>query len=562
MTRRARNGIERAHSCMRFPFVTFLSCLLVVSGVSLGANAQDAAPTATPSAQLVVQVQGATDTLQADAVRREIARELGTSVSSTAPESGAADVLEIRIAQQPLRAEVVFRSKAGKQVVRSMALPSDPDRATETIALLAGNLVRDEAAELLRALEAARGSRANETTAATGATTSGAAASKDAAANKDAAASKGAAANKDAAASAQGNAAGATAKLNPAVSNASAPSNESAPKVTPAVATPALEESFIDLAFFYPISYPEKPLQKRFRLELGLLYGRIGALEGAGFVAGVSRVQHHVHGAQFAGIVNWNQGEMRGVSISGAVTWTAGNAHGFTGAGAFSMIRGTSHGLMLAPVVVAGSLDGAQGGAVSVAGDGRGAQAGVVNVAGDLNGLQLGLLNLGGKVSGAQIGLINVSDEIDGAPVGLINISGKTDYSAVAYSSLQFPVNAAFKMRNGYVFSEVGGGFAFGREVGDKKRNTDVARMGAFLGGHLATGPLFFEPAVGFDTELPTTSSSANERQGVVRYRVAIGWQPVPAFALLAGAELRQEIPEDTGTSRLDWDAFAGVALF
>ncbi|HMR08876.1 MAG TPA: hypothetical protein PKA88_24015, partial [Polyangiaceae bacterium] len=423
---------------MRFLFVTFLSCFLVVSSVGLEANAQDAAPKAAPSAHLVVQVQGATDTLQADAVRREIARELGTSVSSSAPESGAADVLEIRIAQQPLRAEVVFRSKAGKQVVRSMALPSDPDRATETIALLAGNLVRDEAAELLRALESAHGSRAtthNETTAATGATTSGAAASKDATA------------------SAQGNAAGATAKLEPAASNAAAPSNESEPNVARRIATPALEESFIDLAFFYPISYPEKPLQKRFRLELGLLYGRIGALEGVGVVAGVSRVQHHVHGAQFAGIVNWNQGEMRGVSISGAVTWTAGNAHGFTGAGAFSMTRGTSHGLMLAPVVVAGGLDGVQGGVVSVAGAGRGAQAGVVNVTGDLNGLQLGLLNLGGKVSGAQIGLINVSDEIDGAPIGLINVSSKTDYSAEAHSPLQLPVNAAFKMRNGYVFS-------------------------------------------------------------------------------------------------------------
>lgn len=551
MTERARNGIDRAHRSMRLSFIALLGCLLGLSHPVRPALAQDAAPKTAPSTALVVQVQGATDALPADAVRRAIARELGTSVIGTAPGSGATDVLEIRIAQQPLRAEVVFRSKAGKQVVRSMALPSDPDRATETIALLSGNLVRDEAAELLRALEAARGKSTSGGDPATAGTSPPAPGSTPTSLTHTAAST---------ATEARSTGKSAPTPKEPG-SAATASSDARTPKA-PAAAALSLEESFIDLALFYPVSYPQQPLQKRFRIELGLLYGRIGALEGAGVVAFVSRVQHHVHGAQFSGVVNWIEGEMRGVSLSGAATWTGGDARGFTGAGLFSMIRGTNHGLMLAPVVVTRGLEGAQGGVVSVAERGSGVQVGVVNAAEELSGLQIGLLNMGRRVRGAQVGLINLSNEMDGAPVGLINISGATDYSAAAYSSLQFPVNAAFKMRNGYVFSEVGAGFAFGREVGDKKRSTEVARMGAALGGHLATGPVFFEPAVGFDTELPTTSSTANERQGVVRYRGAIGWQPVPAFALLAGAELRQEIPEDTGRSRLDWDAFAGVALF
>jgi hypothetical protein len=546
---------------MRWCWIALPSLVLAQTALALfpqRALAQAAAVTAA-SAELVVRVQAPPNSVDAAAVRRAIAQELGTSVVTKATAPGSADVLDIRVSRAPLRVEVVFRAKSGKQVVRSVALPDEPGRATETIALLAGNLVRDEAAELLRALNAASGKPRPETTDANaggpvpgesanaGGPVPGESANAGSAKPSE---FKHAGAKPSEPAKSRNSGAGATRKP------------DARPKPTAAAQTPKLETSFIDLAFFSPISYPEDARRKRFRIEFGLLYGRIGALEGGGLVVGVSRVQHHVHGAQFAGVINWDEGDVHGAAVAGIGSWIDGDLHGFSSGGILSRVGGTSHGMLLAPVVMTGGLEGVEVGAVSVMGDGRGAQLGVVNVAGNLRGFQAGLLNVGGKINGLQLGLVNVADEVHGAPVGLVSITRSTDYSAIAYSSIQFPVNAAFKMRNDWIFSEVGGGFAFDREVGDANRKANVSRVGGMLGAHVDVGPVFLEPAVGFDSELPLETSTANERLGVVRYRAALGYQVGAALGVLAGAELRQEIPEDTGTSRLGWDAFFGIALF
>ena len=536
------------------------ACWSLAIGIGLGtalaqheALADDTVSKAKKPRQLVVKVIAPKSGLDAGEIRRAIALELGVSVLPAPTAAGPSDTLDVTVHSQPLRAEVVFRSKSGKKVARSISLPAEPHRATETIALLAGNLVRDEAAELLAAMNAA------------GATATSPAGSRAAAKPAGSSGSGTAAAGPSAATATKPTPPSDQAKPEARASNAKADAakpSKTDPDSAAQPPEPELESDVIDLAFFHPISYPSHSLKKSFVIELGLLYGRIGALEGAGMVVGVSRVHRHVYGAQLSGLVTVDHGKVHGVSYAGIATWVEGEVRGAVGAGVYSHVKGTVHGVNAAPVAYAGGLDGLEAAVVSVSGDGRGVQLGVANVARDQSGLQLGLVNVGRRLSGVQLGLVNVAEEVDGAPVGLVSITRDTDYSAVTYSSLRFPVNAAFKMRNGYVFSELGGGVAFDREVADDSRKTNIGRFGAILGAHIDVGPIFVEPGVGFDSEVPLSESTSNERQGVVRYRGTIGWQLLPALGVIAGAELRQEIPEDSGSSRLDWDAFAGVQLF
>jgi hypothetical protein len=232
------------------------------------------------------------------------------------------------------------------------------------------------------------------------------------------------------------------------------------------------------------------------------------------------------------------------------------------GSGAFTRVRGLTEGVIAAPVALSGKLSGAELSVLGITDGGDGAQLGAVNISGDLRGAQLGLVNLGGNVKGVQLGLVNVAEHVDGAPIGLVSVTRDTRVHATAFGSLQFPANAGIKIVTGWVFSEIFGGFAFDREVGDSKRKDEVARYGAALGVHIPLDPVFFEPSVAVTQELPLSSSTPNERLVVAGYRAVVGLQPARAFGLFVGGELRQEIPEDTGSSRLGADALAGVQLF
>lgn len=105
-----------------------------------------------PAARVyVVDVQG--EGLDADRVRTGIARELG--VVAVAPEDPRAATavghvdIDARSPQKSLR--VTFR-KVDAPVTRVVGLPADATKAESTAVLLAGNLARDEASELLQGM--------------------------------------------------------------------------------------------------------------------------------------------------------------------------------------------------------------------------------------------------------------------------------------------------------------------------------------------------------------------------------------------------------------------------
>lgn len=101
--------------------------------------------------ELYLAVTPAADLPSAATLQAAIEQELGIALTpAPATQPLAADAAVLSIApQQPGRATVSFRSPDGHVAGRALALPADPQRALETLALLAANLVRNEADELL-----------------------------------------------------------------------------------------------------------------------------------------------------------------------------------------------------------------------------------------------------------------------------------------------------------------------------------------------------------------------------------------------------------------------------
>lgn len=321
---------------------------------------------------------------------------------------------------------VTIQTAEGRGVSRSVAAPARADEVPEVTALLVGNLARDEASGLLAQL------RRPEPESPSG-----------------------------------------------AASAAPEPASE-----------PELPLESVNLSLVYPLTLREDTVSRRFALELGLLYGRIGALSGLALSAGgVTHVLGSVDGVMIGGIGYWHGGAAEGVRIGGVLGVGGTGLDGISLAGAVSVERGGVSGGQIAGGVnyAEGAVDGAQiGGAVNVSAALRGAQiggalnlvqgdvkgvqlAGAVNVAGPvqgaqvsgafnrargdvdgvqlsgaanladrINGVQLGLVNIGADVNGTQIGIVNVARDVDGLQLGLVNVAREVDgvsLGLVPYSS-------------------------------------------------------------------------------------------------------------------------------
>jgi hypothetical protein len=162
-------------------------------------------------------------------------------------------------------------------------------------------------------------------------------------------------------------------------------------------------------------------------VERGLSFNLIGGITGGvrGFeLAGVFNIDRYTMcGAQFAGTFNFVAGDASGAQFS-AVNIVGGSMFGaqFSQANIVgSDVKGAQFGLFN---LSGGFMDGAQLGLVNVNGDGAdGAQLGLANISGgETNGAQIGLFNLSARnVDGAMIGLVNVAEDADAA-IGLVNV--------------------------------------------------------------------------------------------------------------------------------------------
>ncbi|HKO91831.1 MAG TPA: hypothetical protein VJU61_11790, partial [Polyangiaceae bacterium] len=232
-----------------------------------------------------------------------------------------------------------------------------------------------------------------------------------------------------------------------------------------------------NLSLFHPLTLLRHTEQRRLGAELGLFYGRLGALSGAAVeAAGVLWVDGEAEGFQLgslgwvnggpasglrvAGIFGIGSGSFDGGSVAGLLQVQAGDVSGAQVSFVFNTASGKLDGAQLssgfntaqgasglqlalglnlatAPVtgmqgalglnLATGGLEGVQLGGVfnlATGGELEGAQVAIgMNWAAQLDGAQLGLGNVGQEVTGAQISLINVGEQVTGLQLGLINVA-------------------------------------------------------------------------------------------------------------------------------------------
>ena len=175
---------------------------------------------------------------------------------------------------------------------------------------------------------------------------------------------------------------------------------------------------------------------------------RVAGVQGAGIaavarssadlqLAGIASVTHRAAHSQFAGIASVSGGDATlqgggiasvahgdaGVQAAGIASVATGNAN-VQAAGIASVAAGSAN------VQVAGITNAVHGNAnIQI--------AGVVNVAGRDNGLQLAPINVSHGGDGVQVGVINVGGSPDGFSFGLINIvpGGRYDLESAVDSS-------------------------------------------------------------------------------------------------------------------------------
>jgi hypothetical protein len=326
-------------------------------------------------------------------------------------------------------ATVRLTSDQGELRQRTISVPRDPAGTAEVIALLVGNLARDEASAIIEDIDAEDADAAAPE------------------AELDApvvdAAETPAADELPAEAAAPVVADGGGPVPEPEAAAGVPPTPVAAPGVVLAPgALAATAPPLVDSA-----ASPEADGRTSLSIGLvpyvGLRFG--GAYRRGLSIYAIAGYSHESHVLSIAGAVDVVRGDVYGAQIGGAVA-TAGRVRGFQIAGAVAYagkVEGAQVGGAVAAsnggagVQIAGAASYANGtagtqiaGAVSTARGGAGVQiAGAVNTAGGNVGTQIaGAVNVArGHVYGAQIGVVNVAGEVDGVQIGVVNVARKSN---------------------------------------------------------------------------------------------------------------------------------------
>jgi hypothetical protein len=455
---------------------------------------------------LTLVITGDVLSLGPDRLREAIAGELHRVVTLGAIAPAGRSALLLRV-ETGRRVVLTYRAPDGRVTERAIDLPADPDRAVETVALLAGNLARDEAAELRAALS--KRPEAGEPRVAPQAP----------APPPPVAVAKG------------------------------------APRIPPARATSAPGDDFAcrsDGAKRTPLSVDFVPFVGSStmtggntvrRFAFNALGGYGAGIHGVGIGGLVNVESEFVCGLQLAGLVNAGPGPLRGVQLSGIGSFS-GPVSGVQISGIVNVSRGLE-GVQAALVNVdAGPVLGVQMGLIDIAAsDVRGAQLGWVGIAaGDVRGAQIGLVEIAtGNVGGAQIGLVNVAGgEVHGAQIGLVNTAETSDFSlgllniirkgrlhADLWGNESGLITAGVKHGGDSFHNIYGIGVQVG--VGDPRWSWSLG-----IGGHLPISDRFFVDLDVLGHAIHEINGAALEAT-IVQVRALLGVQLDPRLGIYAG---------------------------
>jgi hypothetical protein len=547
---------------------------LLLAFATAAAQAQSSAPgaagasaTETASGALRVRFELGASELDPAVLRAEIERELKRPVMVVSDGSAALS-LSVRDSN---RLVLEYDDARSGKLERSVDLPREPRRAAEVIALLVGNVARDETGEILRSLEPVPSAAPEEPPPA-----------------------------------------------EPQPVSAPTPAPTPAPAAAKTKARRGrfnsrrrwlgLRSPFDDLtrgplAFNLSLAHPIALLRDSDRrvlhLELGLAYSKVGALEGAGMNLGALVVQRNVRGVALG--VFWNEiggdtrglsgtliyersgGSLEGVSLGGLVARRKGQVQGLQAALVFNEATDVRGALLGGAINNARRVEGAAAAtAVNIlSGDAEGAvlAAGVnvtsnvdgvvastafnrsrdvrgvtlsagLNVARNVHGVSAGLINFQDRVEGVQLGFVNIAREVDGASLGVVNVAGNGRVQPIVYGSTAMPIHLGVKFLVGYTYSELGWAAA---------PSDDVQSPEGGLGMHFPLGAsVYVEPGVHY-SEVLSTKNDDQAEHGDIHYRARLGVRLFDAFDLFGGGGVIQRI-HGADSGKISGEALFGVA--
>ena len=397
--------------------------LLAAAGLLLGNRAEaadstgsaapasvspSAAPADTRPVSVVLHTESNEVTLES--VRQAVSDELGiAAVTGNSKESfGSRGVLTITYRPATQELAITYSDAARGTVTRVLPAPEHATDVPGLAALVAGNLVRDQAAELLPppapklAPESAPEPRE-------------------------------------------------TALIAPAAASGLRP-----PAPTPPV------EWLGNAALFFPLASNMNHPEVYTHFDLNLLYGRIGRLSGLE-VGMLSTVSGDAQGLQASLLGNLVGGQVR----AGQFSFVFNRGRSLEGMQVAFVNRADEamQGLQLGAINSAGSPStGLQVSALNIAGDFTGLQLGLLNIGRKVKGVQLGLVNIADDVDGVPIGLVSVSRAGGVHPVAW---TSNTTYGNIG---IKFATRYTYTMLSGAVHSDgerglYGGGFLIGGTI-------------------------------------------------------------------------------------------------
>jgi len=389
------------------------------------------------------------------------------------------------------RVTLTYHPDKDRSIERSIDLPDDAARATETLALLAGNLVRDEASELVASLGKRPEAPANETP------------PDPVPASPEPIAPKPHAMERQAKPS-----------VPPAKPSAPAPvvgKSEARPSAVCAVRPNDVEIFGADVIPFVGTSLTTGVTVRRY--SLNFLGSYLEGLSGVEASLGVNIESSFMCGFQVANVANVVAGPVHGVQLTAVVN-----------------VASSLNGVQLGSInVSAGPLAGVQLGLVNIGVQkAQGAQAGLLNImAGNMFGTQIGLVNVAsGNVRGMQLGLVNVADR-SAFSLGLLNVirHGRTHLDLWALES--GIVMLGLKHGSDYMHNMYGAGIHVGAGNVDPTFSLGV-------GGRIPISNRFYADIDVLGYSLHKAPSLA-VRTVMVQARTVIGVRLAPRFAVYAG---------------------------
>jgi hypothetical protein len=264
-----------------------------------------------------------------------------------------------------------------------------------------------------------------------------------------------------------------------------------------------------------------------------------GELDGVQ-IGGVAAIARQVDGIQAAGVAAVARG--RAGTQAAGIAATAGGDARVQLAGVASVARGTA-GLQAAGVAAVAGHDASvqASGVASVARGTANIQlAGVVNVARRVSGVQIAPINVARQVDGVQVGVINIGGSADGFSFGLINIvpGGRHDLEAAVDSDRIGTVLLRHGGRRWHNVYGVGG-----HPVDRSGPNDDVWMYGLGFGPSLPIGDTVIDlEAIGWQVNHGPRHESDVSILGQLRLSVAHHWGP---FGVVVGGILNTYITSD-----------------